>query len=359
MEKIRVFLTDDSMVIRRLLAQVLSENPNIEVVGQAANGKLAIEQLPTIKPDVMILDIEMPEMNGIETLRELRKRGIRLPIIMFSTLTEKGATITLEALSLGASDYVSKPANVGSVGESMAKVRDELVPKIQGLFLGGKARALATATATAQAAPTPARAARVERIDVVAIGSSTGGPPALTQVLTALPENFPVPIVVTQHMPAVFTKQLAVRLQSESKLKVHEATSGQELEAGNVYLAPGGFHLLLSRQGLNLKTGLDEGPPENSCRPAVDPMFRSIATTFGNRALALVLTGMGVDGLEGSKAIIQQGGSVIVQDEDTSVVWGMPGAIAKAGLATKQLAIQDIGRELVAMTSIGRTTSAG
>lgn len=372
---IRVLVTDDSIVLRRLITDVLSSDPEIEVVGTAVNGKNAIDKIPTLKPDIMTLDIEMPIMDGLQTLVELRKRNIKMPVIMFSTLTERGAGATLDALERGASDYVTKPANVGSIAESMEAVRSQLVPKIKSLT--GRAPIVPRARPAFGGAPPPPGGGRLAvpgaaprlpaqgghdgpsgaaarptgRVDVVAIGISTGGPDALTQVLSALPGNFPAPIVVTQHMPPVFTQLFAQRLDSKSRLRVVEAKNGELLEPGKVLIAPGDYHMRLVKKGTGAAVALDQGPQENYCRPAVDPMFRSVPECYAGNALAVIMTGMGADGHRGAEHIIHAGGSLIVQDEATSVVWGMPGAAVHAGLPCEVLPLGKLAEAIVARTT--------
>ncbi len=357
MRKIRVLIVDDSVVIRRLLTDILNEDPDIEVAGTAPNGKIALAKLSQINPDIVTLDIEMPELDGLGTLPELRKVYPKLPVIMFSTLTERGAAATLEALSLGASDYVAKPANVGNVSAAIEMVKAHLLPKIKALC-----PLIQQDLANSVRAPTrtlvPRNTLWVQKsCEVLLLGSSTGGPQALACVLAGLPANFPVPIVVVQHMPPVFTRHLADRLNQMSALEVSEATHGDELRPGRVLIAPGGFHLELQRQGLAVKTLLQQGPPENSCRPAVDVLFRSAANVFGAGCLALVLTGMGQDGLRGAQDIFHVGGTILAQDEATSVVWGMPRAVTVAGLASQTLPLPMIATELMrTVTALRRRT---
>jgi len=344
-QRIRVLVVDDSVVVRRLVTDVLASDPALEVVGTAQNGKIALTKLEQLKPDVVTLDIEMPVMDGLETLREIRKLDRRLPIVMFSTLTERGATATLDALSSGASDYVTKPANVGSVAESMESVRQQLIPKIKALvpdFV--EPLTVSAPVAAAPSAPiavrSRGRAAATPR--ALVIGSSTGGPEALSSVLAKLPASLAVPVLVTQHMPPVFTRLYAQRLDKVSALTVVEATDGQPVVAGTVYIAPGDYHMEVVRRGATLVTKLHQGPPENFCRPAVDVMIRSAVAAFGGELLAVVLTGMGSDGKLGCKAVADAGGQVVVQDEATSVVWGMPGAVAREGIADEVLPLGSI-----------------
>lgn len=346
--RIRVLVVDDSVVVRRLVSQALESDPAIEVVGTAANGNIAIQRIPQMNPDLVTLDIEMPDCDGLETLRRVRKTWPRLPVVMFSTLTRRGAVETLEALSIGASDYVTKPSNVGSIDEGLEAVRSSLIPKVKALCRFEPPPAMLPARPEWRALA----ATRGERsgFDIVAIGVSTGGPNALAAVIPALPRTFPVPVLIVQHMPPLFTKMLAERLDASSPLAVQEAEEGQPIQPGHVYIAPGDYHLTLVRKGAAWNCALNREPPENSCRPAVDVLFRSIAESFGSRSLALVLTGMGQDGLRGAERIRESGGRVLAQDEPTSIVWGMPGAVARSGLAEAVLPLGDIATELIRRT---------
>ncbi len=345
MKRIRVMIVDDSVVIRRLLTDILGADAEIEVVGVAANGKLALAKLPQLNPDLMTLDIEMPELDGLATLPLVRRDYPRLPVIMFSTLTDRGAVATLDALARGATDYVAKPANVGSVAAGMEMVRAQLIPKIKALCSPARAALPGIGERLGAAARRDLPGAE-RRCEAVVIGSSTGGPQALAAVLSRLPENFPAPIVVVQHMPPVFTKHLAHRLDQECALEVAEAAGNETLRPGQVLIAPGDYHLELKRVGIQVRAALGQGPAENSCRPAVDVLFRSAAAAYREGCLAVVLTGMGQDGMRGADAIVRSGGVVIAQDEATSIVWGMPRAVCEAGLAKKILPLGDIAIEL-------------
>ena len=365
---INVLVVDDSVVIRRLVSSVLEEDPDITVVGTAANGKLALAKLPTLKPDLITLDIEMPEMDGLATLRELRRTDRKTPVVMFSTLTERAAKATLEALALGANDYVTKPANVGSVSAGMESVRADLVPKIKSLradLVSAVRRAPAPTASSAPVAavpsrPQPAVASAVNGVapQVLAIGCSTGGPEALAHVLQSLPGDLPVPVVTVQHMPPVFTAMFAQRLDGNCALKVKEARDGDALVPGTVLIAPGDFHMRVRKSGQRILVSTDQGPQENFCRPAVDPLFRSVADVFGAATLAVVLTGMGSDGRKGAEPLRALGCEVLVQDEQTSVVWGMPGAIANAGLATSILPLPQVAPAILRSLSRGAGQSA-
>ncbi len=351
MNPIRVMVVDDSVVVRKIVTDVLSEDPGIEVVGTAVNGKVALAKLEQLKPDLITMDIEMPEMNGIEAVKAIRagmggQGRSRVPIIMFSTLTERGASATLDALSAGANDYVTKPANVGSVGQSMESVREQLIPRIKALT--GRPVAPTQARAAAVAPPPPAapRTGPGKKPAVLVIGSSTGGPEALARIMPQLPATLPVPVLVVQHMPPVFTRQFAQRLDRLCALRVVEAADGSPLVPGVVHLAPGDHHLVVrggaQANGRPLQTGLHQGPPENFCRPAVDPLFRSVVAAYDGAVLGVVLTGMGADGRNGAGEIRAGGGTVIVQDQATSVVWGMPGAVSQAGFADEILPLERI-----------------
>lgn len=361
MAPLRVLVVDDAVVMRRLLTTVLEEAGI--VVATAANGRIALAKLPQTNPDAVVLDVEMPELDGLGTLRELRRTHRDLPVIMFSTLTERGAAATLDAMSLGASDYVTKPANVGSVNESIERVRTELVPRIKALCGHGVGDGRPAApAAAAPAAARPVAPASVlpsgtrPRCDLIAVGSSTGGPNALHELLTHLPGSLPVPVVITQHMPPVFTRLLAERLDNACELTVREAHEGAVIRPGEVWIAPGDHHLVLRQVDGRVELTLNQDPPENSCRPAVDVMFRSVCRTFGRRAMAVVLTGMGADGQRGCEHLRDAGATIVAQDEATSVVWGMPGAVARAGLADDVLPLADIAAAIVARTAVLRSS---
>jgi two-component system chemotaxis response regulator CheB len=365
MGKVRVLVVEDSVVMRRIITEILSEDPNLEVVGTAANGRLALMKLSQVNPDVVTLDVEMPEMDGLECLRELRKTHPRLPVIMFSTVTEKAASATLDALALGANDYVTKPSKVADVAAAWDHVRHQLAPKILhfGTPVGARtqqrpapmARAVqpaprsngATAEGPAATPAPPPRSGGRARTEIVTIGVSTGGPNALAALLPRLPEDLSVPVAIVQHMPPMFTRMLADRLSAVCKLPVHEAADGARLEPGHVYLAPGDYHLTVERQGGDLRLRTNQDPPENYCRPAVDVLFQSAARVFGPSVLALVLTGMGQDGLRGCRSIKEAGGRILVQDQASSVVWGMPGAVFDAGLTDGAYALDRLADEVM------------
>jgi two-component system chemotaxis response regulator CheB len=353
-------VVDDSVVVRKIVTDVLSQDPAITVVGTAPNGRLAVSKLETLKPDLVTMDIEMPDMNGIEAVQAIRATRSRVPIIMFSTLTERGASATLDALSAGANDYVTKPANVGSVAQSMESVRQQLIPKIKALT-GRPLTAGApvpSATPVAPRPPVPRVRARQEPA-VLVIGSSTGGPEALTKVLPLLPASLPVPVLLVQHMPPVFTRQFAQRLDRLCALEVVEAVAGTLLAPGTVHIAPGDFHLTVRATGGIKRTFLDQGPAENFCRPAVDVLFRSAVAAYDGAVLGVVLTGMGSDGRIGTGQIRQAGGTVIAQDQATSVVWGMPGAVTQAGHADEVLPLGRVAEAITRLLPAVRPLAAG
>jgi two-component system chemotaxis response regulator CheB len=340
-------VVDDAVVMRKLITESLRQDPDLEVVGVAANGKIALQKIPQVNPDLITLDLEMPEMDGLTTLREIRKIYPRLCVIIFSTLSQRGAVATLEALSLGANDYVTKPANVGGVTEAIERLETELIPKIKAhcrrLLIGAGTTPRSSAAA---AVPRMTGVGLVAPIEVVCIGTSTGGPNALAEVFETLPGDLPVPVVMVQHMPPMFTTMLAERLNARSAWRCHEGAEGQLIEKGHAYLAPGGRHMEVTRAGGNTRLHLHDGPAENSCRPAVDVLFRSVAAAYGRGVLSVVMTGMGQDGLRGCEVIREKGGRALAQDEASSVVWGMPGQVALAGLAEKVLPLNQIAREI-------------
>lgn len=348
--RIRVLVVDDSVVIRRLVTHALEGDPALEIVGTAANGSIGLARIPQLNPDVITLDIEMPQMNGLEMLKHVRQQYKDVRIIMFSTLTDRGAAATMEALSLGADDYVTKASNIGSLDRSMAALRDELIPKIKQFFTmeDGAGRV----TLSPARPVTPVRPAPVLRSAprVVVIGVSTGGPTALGEIIPTIPHDFPLPILIVQHMPPVFTRLLAERLQASTKLKVEEAVNGAIVDRGKIFIAPGNFHMRVQAQGTTVQIALDQNPPENSCRPAADVLFRSASDVYGGATLAVVLTGMGCDGLRGAEVLRGNGAQIIAQDEASSVVWGMPGAIAGAGLADAVVSLDCVVPEILRRT---------
>ena len=343
MAAIRVLIVDDSSVVRRLLAELVGSAPDMQVVGTAPDGKIALAKLDQTNPDLVTLDVEMPEMNGLETLAAIRQRRPHLPVIMVSSLTRPAAAATLDALSLGANDYVNKPAAASGRSEGLAQLRDDLLTKIR-LFVRGKT---ALPPPPEPAAVAPLRKERVRStVAAVAIGVSTGGPNALQELVPTLGLDLPVPVLIVQHMPPTFTKLLADRLAKLRGGAVEEAVAGMTVEPGCVYIAPGDHHMVIERREGRVEILLNKEPPENSCRPAVDPLFRSVAATYGARALGVVLTGMGNDGGVGCEHLHDHGAQILIQDEASSVVWGMPGLVARKGLADGVLPLKELGPEI-------------
>lgn len=342
----RILLVDDSSVVRRVLTDVISSDPQLEVAGTAPNGRIALDRIAQLKPDLVVLDIEMPEMDGLKALTELRKMNRRLPVIMFSTLTQRGGAATLDALALGADDYVPKERNTLGLAAAIDDLRRDLLPKIHALCSRDLPVEMPVTSHGRRA--TPEQKLPEHRIDLIVVGVSTGGPDALGKMLSGIPGNLPVPMVMVQHMPPIFTRLLAERLTMKSAIPVKEASGNEHLVPGTIWLAPGGKHLsIVTKQDrLYLQTD-EETPPRNFCRPSVDVLFESAVRVAGAGTLGVVLTGMGKDGLQGCEAIREKGGQIIVQDQETSVVWGMPGAVAQAGIADVIKPVHEVSQEVM------------
>ncbi len=335
---VRALVVDDSAVVRGLLSRALSADPGIVVAGTAMHGELALAFLRRSPADVVVLDIEMPVMDGIATLKRLRSEFPEVRVVVASSLTQAGAKTTIEALALGAAGCFAKP-EARSLSESVDGLLAELIPLVKALGPHGAGRR----TMPERALPQPRPAARRTSPRIVVIGSSTGGPAALREVLTALPSGFPLPIVIVQHMPPTFTALLAQHLAKDTGRPCVEAADGQPILAGRTLVAPGDHHLELSQSGDGVVAALNRSAPEHHCRPSVNPLFRSAARLYGRSVLAVMLTGMGDDGIEGTRLVASQGGRVIAQDEATSVVWGMPGAVVRENLADDVLPLAEIG----------------
>ncbi|MDI7775419.1 chemotaxis response regulator protein-glutamate methylesterase [Asticcacaulis sp. EMRT-3] len=360
---LKIMIVDDSAVVRGLISRWLEQEPDMVLAGLAIDGAKGVEKVREIQPDVLILDIEMPNMGGLEALPKLLAAKPGLKVLMASTLTTRGANVTLRALELGAADYIPKPDSSRIGGAD--GFRSELLTKIRALCGRTRSWPLPPGAGTVERAPqvekpaalerpspapagftpaprpiiTPAapvlraRSGGPKRIDALVVGASTGGPPALRAFLLGLGPDWKLPVLIVQHMPATFTAILAEHLDKALPQRVVEAKDGMNIESRTIYIAPGDFHMTI-KGPLGLPTlKLDQGPQVNWCRPAVDPLFRSAAEVYGNHALGVVLTGMGHDGRDGAQALVNVNGSVLVQDEASSVVWGMPGAVAEAGLA--------------------------
>jgi|MDSW01.3.fsa_nt_gb two-component system, chemotaxis family, protein-glutamate methylesterase/glutaminase len=375
--KIKILIVDDSSIVRSLLKQFLAKDAALNVVAESVDGNDAIEKTERYKPDVVLLDVEMPNMDGITALPKILEVSPKTKVIMCSTLTERGAAISLKALSLGAVECLAKPSTNG--GDGVLQLFEHLLIRtIKGLFPeiiranslkdqsvnkqkleDETVRMLRGEVAPSQSTGAPAKSstARLAQEDcklhtdpmaykgipkILAIGCSTGGPQALFQVLKHM-QGINVPIVITQHMPPKFTSMLAEHIQNQCHIHCMEGENGMRLEPNKIYIAPGGFHMVFKKQGENIQIVLDEGPPVNFCKPAVDPMFESLVKIYGQTILGVILTGMGQDGLEGSRKLVEQHGRLIAQDKETSTVWGMPGMVASAGLCHKILPLPEIG----------------
>jgi two-component system chemotaxis response regulator CheB len=347
---IRVLVVDDSVVMRQLITRMLSAERDFDIVGTARNGNDAMLKVEQLRPDLVTLDIEMPELDGLGALRLIQQRFPQTRVIMCSSLTERGAAVTIDALLAGADDYVTK-AHSGEMAEgSYNALKDSLTGKIRQLFRKKDPVSLSKNLVERRSAPPvaaprmppPVWQQRTPTPQILAIGVSTGGPSALAELLPMIPADFPLPIAIVQHMPPLFTHLLAERLTKISHLSVVEAKQGTRVQAGQAIIAPGDYHMRLARKESNIRVELNQDPQENSCRPAVDVLFRSIAEAYGGGAIAVILTGMGQDGLLGVRVLKDLGASVLVQDSQTSVVWGMPGAVANANLANAVLPLKDI-----------------
>ena len=337
----RVMVCDDSAVIRGAISRMLEADPAVQVVARVANGQMALDELKRTQVDVLVLDIEMPVLDGLTALPLLLRADPGLKVIMASTLTTRGADIALRALRLGAADYVPKPSAV----HGDETFRHDLLEKVKGL---ARLRRRVTQPVR-EATSLRLRPAAVVAPRLLAIGSSTGGPQALFTLVQGLGKTLNVPVVLTQHMPATFTPILAEHISKIGGLPCAEAKHGETLSAGRIYLAPGDRHLMIDGDRTSLQARLTQDPPENFCRPSVDPMLRSATEACQGRVLVAMLTGMGQDGLAGTRRVVEAGGSAIAQDEATSVVWGMPGAVANAGLCHAVLPLPRIAQKLLDM----------
>ncbi len=369
MIQIRVLIVEDSSLIRRKMAEILGRHPDLKVVAAVATGRLALANLHDLIPDVVLVGVSLPEKEGLKTLATLRQSSPELPIIVFSRLVERGSQTTVDVMLLGATDYVTQPESASDFDRC---VQLELTEKIKALAIPRQALPVAAVTApdshqlfaqrthAAEQVVIPRRSMASSPVaDIVAIATSTGGPNALATLLSALPSSFNTPIVVVQHMPAGFTTTLSESLRRQTGRNIQEVNSIQPLNAAPVWLAPGGRHLVVRREGMQLQVEPHDGPSENGCTPSADVLFRSVVEHFGSRCLAVVLTGMGCDGLAGSRLVRQSGGQVLAQDEASSVAWGMPGQVATAGLADDVLPLMDLPHEIQRRTNHSRQDLPG
>ncbi len=372
----KILVVDDTITYRQILSKVVAEVPDVELAGTASNGKIAVSKIEISKPDLILLDVAMPEMDGIETLDHIKKHYPDIMVVMVSGTDRENAGLTVKALQKGALDFVPKPQGT-SPEESFSFLKASLVPIISLAITKKYSRQIKEGSkGELQRIPIPTTELGKEtalpkieiiekpkvstqrhsigRIDVVAIGVSTGGPNALQEVVPKLNADLPVPIVVVQHMPPLFTSSLAERLDRSSKISVVEAMDGQEVDKGVMYLAPGGRHMVVRMDNGRVRIGLVDSPPVNSCRPAVDVLFRSVGMVYGGSVLSVILTGMGSDGAAGVAALRRKGAYCIVQDEKTSVVWGMPAAVAEANDADEIQPLSSIADRIINIVRQGQ-----
>ena len=382
----RILIVDDSAVMRSLLRTVIGTDTRLETVGTASDGASALRAMEALHPDLILLDVEMPVMDGLSTLKQMRMRGTKVPVIMCSTLTQRGARVTIEALASGASDYVAKPSGFASREAAVKALAQEVSPKILALT---SATQQVPAAATRMGQPASVSTSGVGHVltshsdarswapppgypknqlpaikllpastrhTVLLIGVSTGGPAALELLLPALPASFPLPVLVVQHMPELFTSLLAERLATRCPLRVREAATGEPVRPGAILIARGNWHMEVtpSSSSSSPLIRLQQEVAENHCRPAVDVLFRSAVQVYGAGILGVILTGMGSDGFAGCRLIREHGGTVLAQDQATSAVWGMPGVVAQAGLAHRVLALNDIAPEILRLAGRGQ-----
>ena len=370
--KLRVLVVDDTIVYRKAVSDIIEEIPGVELAGVAHNGKIALDRIRHLQPDILTLDIEMPELNGLEVLAELRRQKSDVGAIMLSTLTASGSSMTIKALELGAFDFILKPAGRGTLSESKDELKNILEPLLRAFALTRKIALPATRKSSGSTAHPPTAidtssphtkrressgihdlalkpAKRFAKSEIVAIGISTGGPNALAKMLPQLPANLGVPLLIVQHMPPVFTQTLANSLDRKCALTVKEAENGEEILPNHVYIAPGGFHMkiLAGADGQTRKIQITDDPPENSCKPSADYLFRSVADYYVGRATAVIMTGMGSDGAKGLQVLKTKSAHIIGQDEQSCVVYGMPKTPAEQGITDIEVPLEKIAEEII------------
>jgi two-component system chemotaxis response regulator CheB len=361
--KLKVLIVDDTIVYRKIVSDVLAEIPFVEVVGSAHNGKAALAKIATLKPDLLTLDIEMPEMNGIKVLEELQKRKSNVGAVMLSTLTLGGGELTMKALELGAFDFITKPS-AGTITENRQAIKDALAPILKAFLRSHRIHSILYGKAPAKtfkkSVPTPSRpidpshpvrkpSIIKSRSEIIAIGISTGGPKALAEMLPKIPNNVGVPILIVQHMPPVFTQSLANSLNSKCQIQIKEAVHGESIEPNIAYIAPGGKQMKIEAgsNGKNRVIKITDDPPENSCKPSVDYLFRSVADHYVGRATGVIMTGMGSDGTKGLQKMRESGATIIAQNEATCVVYGMPKMPIESGLVDIVVPLNHIASEII------------
>ncbi|MEN2994874.1 MAG: chemotaxis response regulator protein-glutamate methylesterase [Thermodesulfovibrio sp.] len=347
---IKVLVVDDSAFMRKAITAMLQEDPEIKVIGTAKDGVEAVQMVQELKPDIVTMDVEMPRMDGITALKEIMNKS-PVPVIMVSSLTTEGAKVTLEALELGAVDFI--PKNLSELSVNIVKIKEMLIEKIKTIAKRGivkrkpTARNLETKIETSKIEIPKTRVSTERKVGIVAIGTSTGGPKALQEIIPKLPKDFPVPVVIAQHMPPNFTKPFAERLDQLSQLSVKEAEEGEVIKPGFVYIAPGRGHMRIKRKGINTFVSISEDKEEFIYRPSVDLLMLSVAECYPGRSLGVILTGMGNDGAKGCKKIKETGGRVFAQNEESCVVYGMPRAVIEAGIADKVIPLEEMAGEII------------
>ncbi len=360
--KLRALVVDDTVVYRKILSDLLIEHPDIEVVGTASNGKMAVEKAKQLRPDLVTLDLEMPIMDGLEALPLLKKENPDMAILMVSSHTTAGAKTTMQALQAGAMDFIAKPDS-SSMEASRQKIKQQLSNilrsviskfKVQAAFKGLKTTTTTKSPPKPINAPEDSISARMAKItmktnpEIIAIGISTGGPQALTKVIPRFPKNLKLPVVIVQHMPPMFTQALADSLSKVSQLTILEATDGQKLESGKVYIAPGGKQMKILKEISYSKIAITDDPPENHCKPSVDYLFRSLSNTYKGHVLSVIMTGMGKDGVTGMRLLKRHGAKTIAQDQQSCTVFGMPMEAIKAGVVDKVVTLENMAKEILA-----------
>ncbi len=364
---LRVMVVDDTVLYRKIVSDVLTDLSGVQVVGSAHNGKAAVSKLASLKPDLVTLDIEMPEMNGIEVLGHIRRHAPHIGAIMLSTLTQEGGAMTMKALELGAFDFIPKPQS-GTMAENRKKIADAITPMIRAFRRSAPLRRIsAPSRQPAKPAAVSVRSSRAakpastikplnrSKAEIIAIGISTGGPNALAKMLPMIPKDIGVPILIVQHMPPMFTQSLANSLAAKCSVAVREARQGEPILPNTVLIAPGGkqMKIVAGADGKSRIIKITDDPPENSCRPSVDYLFRSVAHHYVGRATGVIMTGMGSDGTEGLRLLKQNGATIIAQDKTTCVVYGMPKEAAESGLADAVLPLHQIADRIVRSVRIG------
>ncbi len=366
-ENLKVLVVDDMVTQRNILAKAMSEVQGIELIGSAPNGRIALAKIGIRQPDLVLTDMFMPEMDGLETLTQIKSKYPNIEVIMLTAINHQMAELTIKALDAGALDFILKPTGK-TADESIRQLRTELsrlillvrarkyARQIRGISVKGTESVRPSVISDPECFSFQKSGRNIPKIEVVVIGVSTGGPNALQEIIPKLPENFPLPILTVQNMPPMFTASLASRLNQLSDIRVKEAQDGDKIEKGVMYIAPGGHHLVVRKDSLGMKMiGIVDSPPVHSCRPAADVLFRSVAIAYGGKALSVVLTGMGSDGTVGVAAIRRKGGYSIVQDAKTSVIWGMPGSVVDAGEADEIISLDCIASKIKEIAAGGHT----